>query len=145
VIRLLIAFTFLFSGCKIFSQKKVVSAEVPVIISVTQTHSYCGGAKPPDELLQELATPRPLSGITFYIKNSDTNDYKPAIEVISNDSGIVYVLLKPGKYCLINDLKKDKNYYNELLKRYQKETQYYSPVNKECLDKWYEYKGPYPP
>jgi hypothetical protein len=79
VIRLLVAFTFLFSGCKIFSQKKIGSAEVPVIMLITQTHSYCGGAEPPDELLQELATPRPLSGITFYIKNSETNNSKPQL------------------------------------------------------------------
>jgi hypothetical protein len=54
----------LFFGCLAQQkpQARLVSGEV------TQTSSYCGGARPSDEMVQEQNRPKPYGGKKFYIR-----------------------------------------------------------------------------
>lgn len=74
---------------------------------VMATHDYCGGAKPPDETLEKLKTPVPLSSKKLYLKKSRTNarSYKVAASFTSDSSGHFKVQLTPGVYCIVEEYK----------------------------------------
>lgn len=40
---------------------------------VTSTEDYCGGARPSDELLQDLGTPKPFANKVIYVKMGTVN------------------------------------------------------------------------
>lgn len=139
--NLLIVFLLFSLGC--FSQKDIISdveENVLVEISITQTSSYCGGAKPPPELIAELKIPHPLAKKTLFIKKGELNtfDSKIFLEVVSDSLGKVKIHLPAGKYFIVDELKKDTSFYNNLIKKYAKETSRCSAINKDCLKKWYE-------
>ena len=60
-----------------------------VSILVTSTQSYCGGARPTDEMMQELNTPKPLPEKKLYIRKGKENSLKEPIikEVVTNAAG----------------------------------------------------------
>lgn len=64
---LILFILFSFMGCtnskSMNSGKKVITSR----INVTYTSDYCGGAPPPEELLQRLKTPKKFSNQTLYI------------------------------------------------------------------------------
>ena len=68
---------------------------------VLQTSSYCGGAAPPPELLQELATPKPLANKTLYIKNGTANSNSPSLPFTSDSEGRFTLALSAGAYCIV--------------------------------------------
>lgn len=98
----------------------------------TWTASYCGGAAPDEEMLTELATPKPLSSTKLFIIEGDTNvrGRKIMMEVISDSAGKFSFKLKPGKYSIIRATQVDP----PDAKKYQSE---YVNVNADCLDKWW--------
>ena len=57
----------------IFGQNKKSVKTFEVSGIVTQTYSYCGGAAPPAELLEKLATPVPYQGKRFFIRGGKIN------------------------------------------------------------------------
>jgi hypothetical protein len=127
----------LFTACKeqgISSPSK----EMSVVIKTTSTSSYCGGARPPEELLQELQSPKPLSFKEIVIRQGRANDVEGEIvfEGASDQEGNLKVLLKPGEYCLMSAEKKDRQYFNSLLKKFAVETESYSVIDKICLENW---------
>lgn len=78
-------------------KKYIVSGKLLV------TSSYCGGAYPPDELLEELRTPKPFAGYTVYVRpDTFNNPTKPIIDTITaNADGTFSLELPPGKYSII--------------------------------------------
>jgi hypothetical protein len=48
-------------------------SQIAVNIKITQTSSYCGGAAPPRELIEQLNTPVPLAGKVIYLRKGKTN------------------------------------------------------------------------
>lgn len=111
--------------------------QVAVNIQITQTSSYCGGAAPPRELIEQLNTPVPLAGKIIYLRKGKTNKLcKKTIELKSDANGEIASLLDPGFYAVVDDTKKDKAHYSELRKRYSKPAEHNGAIDIDCLDEW---------
>lgn len=109
-----------------------------IVIKITQTSSYCGGAAPTQDIINSLNTPAPAKDIKIYIRTGKTNNVKKTIvyQGITNDMACVQVQLPPGDYVAVTENKKDKKTYNLYLSRFSKTTKYRSAIDKSCLDKW---------
>jgi hypothetical protein len=106
---------------------------------ITSTSSYCGGARPSDEMLADIATPRPFPSKTIYIKKGEVNSQKKKIVLVltTDTNGRFQAKLPLGKYLIVDENKKDLKYYNQLLKKYKVETTNFEAVDTVCLKKWY--------
>ena len=93
------------------TKKKVAKKPVPVLPTFTLSGkilivgSYCGGAAPSRELLEEIRRPKPCLEKHFFLKKGDANSAKnPVIDVINVDStGSFSFQLKQGAYCILQD------------------------------------------
>ena len=85
-----------------FSQKRINKSSHFSIVKgvVNQTNSYCGGARPPDDLLEELAKPKPLTNYKLYIKKNTPSIIDAIImdSVITDKNGRFNIRLKKGNY-----------------------------------------------
>ena len=55
--------------CVLSAEKCQQAPKFAVGITLTQTESYCGGAMPPPELLEDLNTPKPYAGKQVFLFN----------------------------------------------------------------------------
>lgn len=63
--------------------------------TIQRTESYCGGARPPEALLQELATPKPFASDTLRVKNTENGaEYL----IATDEHGHYEVELPAGNY-----------------------------------------------
>lgn len=88
--------------------KKKSSAYQWVTIQVTQTSSYCGGAAPSEEILQELKKPSPFPRKMIYLKLGTKNTSKLPIldSAITDELGRVKFKIKKGSnYCVLESWK----------------------------------------
>ena len=124
-----------------FSQDKIgkKSQRIPIYGTVTETRSYCGGARPSAEMLTALATPAPAAQKVIYIKKGEVNSFnsKVLVKVTADENGNFHAKLSPGKYLIVDSTKKDTSYYNLLLKTYKSKTANYGPIDTKALKKWY--------
>jgi hypothetical protein len=128
------SFLLLFSfPAKMHSQKKI--RQYVVSGTITQTHTYCGGARPSEEMLERLNTPAAYPGKKLYIRYGRVNsDKKKVIRVICADSaGHFKIQLPPGTYCIIQD---------EQIKRidisnFKKMEGDYLKLDENCLKRWW--------
>lgn len=133
---------FSFLGSAIFltcsSKSNTGKSKLPVTIHLTQTSSYCGGAAPPEELLQALATPQILPGEKFYIRSGNKNnpDATPLAEAVSNQNGDATFQLSAGEYYIVFENKLDRSTFEEYKLRYGKSTDYYDAIDLKCLEDW---------
>ena len=99
---------------------------------VTQTSSYCGGAKPPQELLDRLATPVAYPHKKFYIRKGKVNSTKARIvtSFISDSIGTFSIRLAPGIYSIILE----EQLYKIKACKYTKQ---YQQVDNRCLQQWW--------
>ena len=87
--------------------------------NVQQTSSYCGGARPTDEMLKQFATPVAFPNKKFYIRCGKKNTAKGKIvkTFTTDQNGFFSIELKPGTYSIIleEQLKKIKavDYINQ--------------------------------
>lgn len=111
-----------------------------VWINLTTTASYCGGAAPTDEIIQDLQTPKKLTQTTIYIREGETNSWSQPIiaKGISDENGVVSVELKDGTYCVVFENKAEKSAYDNLIKLYGEKTPYRDAVDVECLKTFME-------
>jgi hypothetical protein len=118
------------------AQKKETSYTVE--IKITQTFAHCGGMAITEEKKDELRVPKPLAGKKFYLKQEGPNRTaaKILMEATSDSAGIIKFKVPPGKYFIVDDLKKDSVAYFALIKKYEKGMQYYTPIDKNCLNTW---------
>ena len=76
-----------------------------VIISgtITQTSSYCGGAAPPQFLLEQLAEPKPFPKKKLYVIKGDTNtaSHQIILNFTSDSAGNFSFQIEPGTYSVI--------------------------------------------
>jgi hypothetical protein len=119
------------------SQKAATSkpAEFKVSGTVTQTHAYCGGARPPKELLDNLTKPSPFPGKKIFIRSGTENSLdKPVIrEIIADTAGKFSILLPAGTYCIIQEEQVkslDTDFFRKKLTSYHK-------LDEECLKQWW--------
>jgi hypothetical protein len=103
---LLLCVLFVFmNSCN--NNKSVVksSSDSSFLISgkVLQTLSYCGGAKPTQEILDRLSTPKAYPDKTFYVRAGSINDInkKTVVKFNSKMDGTFSFNLKPGTYSII--------------------------------------------
>lgn len=118
--------------------KRLTNQNKTVIIKgkVTQTTRYCGGARPTQEMLDQMAIPVPYPNKKFYIRKGSTNDLAcKVIKSFSTDSiGLFSIYLEPGTYSIILDEQvralnlKDYKFANIV-------------VDDKCLQEWW--KKPY--
>lgn len=74
--------------------------------TITNTQSYCGGARPPEELLKELATPKPYGNRSLVFFHSGS---KKEYGFTTDEHGHYEVELPIGKY----ELRPGKRYNTE--------------------------------
>lgn len=74
-------------------------------IIITTTTPYCGGANPPEHILEEARKKKIPFGEKFYIINGCKNSVnRKIIDTLTIDSlGICSLKLKPGCYSVINN------------------------------------------
>ena len=113
------------------------AGQVDVHIKITQTSSYCGGAAPSNEMLEQLNTPVPFAGKIIYLRKGNTNKLcKKAVVLKSDENGEITALLQPGIYAVVDETKKDKTFYNDLRKRFKNPVPNYEALDVACLDDW---------
>lgn len=119
------------------SQKKIKKYTVSGVI--TGTSGYCGGAAPSDEMLADLATPKPIANKKIYIKKGVINSLnsKVLMTLTADSAGKFHTTLPPGKYIIVDENKKDRTYYNSLLKNHNKQTENFDAVDSVCLKEWF--------
>lgn len=98
--------------------------------TTTGTSSYWGGTPPTRELLERLATPKPLPHVPVYVRRGDTNLVKNEILALctSDASGNFSFQLPAGQYCIVLGKKVTADIY-------QYSSQYLI-VDTDCLEKW---------
>jgi hypothetical protein len=119
------------------SQKAATSKTVEYKVSgtITQTHAYCGGARPPKELMDNLTKPSPFPGKKVYIRSGTENSLdKPVIrELIADTGGRFSLLLPSGTYCIIQEEQVktlDTDFFRKKLTSYHK-------LDEACLKQWW--------
>lgn len=113
--------------------------KLDVVIQATTTQAYCGGAKPSEETLAELNTPKPASNVKIYLRKGASNNIENAVdyEFTTDNSGEVKTSLPAGKYSIVFENKKDRATYNDLIEKYGKETSYQTAIDTSCLSKFF--------
>ena len=109
-----------------------------VVGQITYSAQYCQGAKPTEELLKELRTPKAFAGKKFFIRKGALNNLKAPIiaSVVTDSSGKFKVSLNNGIYCVVSENKKDKSIYNQYIMEHSKKTKDYAAVDMQCLNNW---------
>ena len=124
-----------------FQQKesKKKTKQFPVSGIITGTSAYCSGARPPAELLAQLAIPKPKPNKKIYIKKGEVNsfDSKIFMELTTDTAGKFHAKLPAGKYLIVDEEKKDTAYYNKLLREHKTETKSFEAVDTVCLKEWF--------
>jgi hypothetical protein len=131
----------LFGGCR---EKKFAGVDTTknssvVAIQLTTTRSYCGGARPPQEMLDELASPQPLAGKFVFIRKGTINnplDEALVAQGTTDAMGRFEFSVQPGDYYLVFEEKKDNQYSGDLLLKYKTATSNYSAIDSLCVSEW---------
>ncbi|MFM2386134.1 MAG: hypothetical protein RL660_891 [Bacteroidota bacterium] len=90
----------------LFAFQQTVNAQVKYFtatINCTQSSSYCGGAAPDDELLEELAKQKPHIGAVYYIVKGSKRSSKIYKKVTADANGVIKVVLPAGKYAVLRE------------------------------------------
>ncbi len=111
---------------------------------VVQTSSYCGGANPSQEILEELRKQKPYPNKTLFVRAGTVNDLaKPILQRFASDAeGNFKISLPPGDYCIVEEAKKDKpaapdfSKENEELAKSGGGGEAYRLTSLECLKQW---------
>jgi hypothetical protein len=125
--------------CYLFSKAQDIEKKVNVSGNIKSTHHYCNDVIN-TRIKAKIEKPRPFPHKKLYVKQGDQNDFiKPVIMEFQSDSaGNFSILLPHGKYFIVGENKKDKSCYDNILKMYGKGTRTCSPIDTNCLKKWYQ-------
>jgi hypothetical protein len=93
IIILICLFSF-----SVWAKRKPVEAYTTITGKVTTTADYCGGARPSEEMLEQLRTPKPAIRRTIYIKYGSVNTENTRLikKVMTDSNGLFTVKLKKG-------------------------------------------------
>jgi hypothetical protein len=105
---------------------------------VTQSHSYCGGARPTDEEYRKITEQKPLTNRKFFVRKGIENNVAEEIilEFTTDEKGFFSIELPKGDYVIIDMQHKDINYVKSILSMYNKPTEYYSAADSACMKTW---------
>ncbi len=112
---------------------------------VVQTSAYCGGAAPPEELLESLRKEKPFPNKALVVRAGSANTLKsPVLREFTVDAeGNFKISLPPGEYCILDAAKRDKPRISDYAKGAAKIPGPPSPtepyrVDEECLRAWWQ-------
>jgi hypothetical protein len=118
--------------------KFAVSNQIIVSGTITETQQYCGGAPPPQSMLDEYNTPKPVANYKLYIRKVLNDINTPIFKSVETDAnGKFQISLEPGKYTVVDERKKDKQTYSDLVKKYKTTTETTGPIDEICLKKYF--------
>lgn len=105
---------------------------------IVRTGSYCGGAAPTQEIMDEINTPKPCARQKLYVRRGKMNDLTGKIILVftSDSVGNFSFSLPSGVYSIVNEKKKDRKFVKSILKQYTAESKNYQATDKKCLDEW---------
>jgi len=132
-------FVFLIFGLSLVhaqakKSKKRVSS-VAVNGSITQTSNWCGGARPTEEMEREFRTPKPFDNCTLYVRKDSNQLTKPILHTLTTDArGKFQLRLSPGKYVVVDILKKNDSVYQSTIHKYKEATQTTGPIDISCYN-----------
>ena len=101
--------------------------------TVQQTSPYCGGAKPTQEIIENLAIPKPFANKLFYIRQGKKNNTRNKIlkKFTTDSNGNFSFKLPKGVYSIIVEEQlqpiKSKDYINR-----------FQTVDDSCLQAWWQ-------
>jgi hypothetical protein len=101
--------------------------------TVQQTSSYCGGARPPQEILDNFKKPLPYANKIFYVRIGEINslDNKIITKFTSDSSGNFTIRLPQGIYSILVEEQikpiEAKDYITKL-----------QTVDEKCLQTWWQ-------
>ena len=100
-----------------------------------QKLSYCGGARPSQEMLDEFENPVPLMRYTIYIKKGTENSPSAVLvdSTKTDEYGNYSFSLPPGAYTLVSYTQLNKACLNDVVSQ-----QYIVIADQACLDDWYK-------
>jgi hypothetical protein len=103
--------------------------------SITQTHSYCGGARPSPEMIALLNTPKAWAGKTLYIRSGAENSTKSKVlrEIVADSAGHFSTSLPSGIYCIIE--KEQVKHLNT--EEFRKKKTANLMLDENCLKQWW--------
>lgn len=135
--KFFLPFVFLFIICGLSAQKRKVlsksSTLIPINITITQTSNWCGGARPSEEMEREFRTPKPFPDCKVYIRKDSNILYSPILySLTTNANGKINVKLPPGKYIVVNELKRDDSVYKATMERFKEATENTAPIDTQC-------------
>jgi hypothetical protein len=126
------------SSCKVIEGEKELGRNKTYQISgtVTYTSNYCGGARPSETLLQQLAIPTPYPGKQIHFRKGNSNDLSSLIikTIVTDSLGKFTLQLEPGKYCIIDDYRKDRSFVDSML--HQADDSYLKVQDPQCINDW---------
>lgn len=84
--------------------------------SIYVTSDYCGGANPPEELLENLQIPKPYPGKKIFIRSGTKNDFdQPILYALTTDSaGLFSFQLPAGSYCIVDEYRVRRGFTDSL-------------------------------
>ena len=111
---------------------KISTQKVTVAGTITQTFSYCGGAAPPQELLEKMAEPKPFPKKKLFLIKGDTNtaSHQVILNFVSDSAGNFSFQVEPGTYSIILE----EQVSAPDAKKYKTPTQ---TIDEECYKKWW--------
>lgn len=119
------------------SKKKLKSnskASYTVAGTLTESFQYCGGAPPPEEMLKELNTPKPLGNYQLFLRLKINDILQPIYKSVTTDSlGRFSFKLAPGKYSVVDIKKKDTSVFNQTMEKYKSETDQTAAIDVNCF------------
>ena len=86
-------------ACKSTKRHKAVKFEIAI------TSDYCGGAAPPEEMIEEMRTPKPYTGVLYIHKSQNRED--AGIELTFEKGSATANGLVPGQHYAFLDKKMD--------------------------------------
>ncbi len=98
IIIALVVISSLFA-CKSNKKKKAVKFEIAA------TSDYCGGAAPPEEMIEDMRTPKPYTGVLYIHKDQNRED--DGIKLIFDEGAATVRGLVPGQYYAYLEKKMD--------------------------------------
>lgn len=125
------------SGCK--TTKETVSTESPlykVTGSIYVTSDYCGGARPTEEMLDKLKTPKPYVGKKIYIRKGVVNTVDSPIlyALVTDDEGKFTAQLPAGNYVIIDEYRINNGFTDSLFANTLQNIRTNDPA---CIKQWF--------
>ena len=116
----IISTVFLLSAChhpKSTTKPSNTFTQLTINGKLEQKLTYCGGAKPTQDILDDLKKPKACKNYKLFIKKNDVNhqNMAPIDSVITNDKGEFTFYLPKGDYIILSELQLNQNKFESNL------------------------------